>query len=61
MAIASLYLAMVRRATIIPLSARIAAILLSLRGLSELSAATSFLIMARIAMEEHSPPVSVST
>jgi hypothetical protein len=52
---------MVRRATLIPCSASTLAILLSLRGLAGFSAATSFLIMALIAVAEHSPPSSVLT
>lgn len=50
-----------RRATLIPCSAKISAILLSLNGLAGVSAATSFLISSLIAVEEQSPPFSVLT
>src|SRR5690554_5192426 len=57
----SRYLAMVRRATLMPCSSSIFAILLSLSGLRGVSAATIFLIRARIAVEENSPPAAVPT
>ena len=57
----SLYLAIVLLATLTPRSPRISAILLSLSGFLGFSAATSFLIIARIAVAEHSPPLSVLT
>ena len=57
----SRYFAMVRLATLMPCSAKISAILLSLNGLAGISAATSFLINSRIAVDEHSPPFSVLT
>ena len=59
--IASRYLATVRLATLIPRSANKLAILLSLSGLALFSAAINFLISARIAVEEHSPPLLVLT
>ena len=57
----SRYFAMVRLATWIPCSSNSAVILLSLRGLRGFSASTSFLIRARIAVDEHSPPAAVLT
>lgn len=59
--IASRYFAMVRLATLMPCSSRMVAILLSLSGFLADSAATSFLIIARIAVDEHSPPEAVLT
>ena len=61
MVIASRYFATVRRATLIPLSERIPASLLSLKGFCGFSAAMSFLIKARMAVEDASPPVTVDT
>ena len=61
MCIASRYLATVRLATLIPWSPSMAAILLSLNGFFGVSVAISFLIIARIAVDEHSPPSSVLT
>jgi hypothetical protein len=60
-AIDSRYFATVLRATLMPWSARMSAIFLSDRGLFGFSAATSFLIRARIAVAEASPPVTVLT
>src|SRR5690606_37958896 len=57
----SRYLATVRRATWIPCASSRPAILLSLNGFLAFSAATSFLMMARIAVDEHSPPSAVLT
>src|SRR6056297_2751278 len=57
----SRYLAMVRLATWIPCSSSSWVILLSLSGLRGFSAATSFRISARMAVEEHSPPAVVAT
>ena len=57
----SLYLAIVRRATLISWSASMLAILLSLKGLLGFSSETSFLMRARIAVEETSPPACVLT
>lgn len=56
MCIASLYFATVRRATLIPWSDRRFAILLSLSGFLMLSADISFLMTARMAVEDASPP-----
>ena len=50
---ASLYLATVLLATLIPLAPNKSVILLSLNGFSRFSAATSFLMIARIAVAEH--------
>ena len=60
-AIDSRYLATVLRATLIPWSARMAAILLSDSGLLGFSAPTSFLIRARMAVADASPPEAVLT
>ncbi len=57
----SRYFAIVLRATLIPCSARMEAILLSLSGFCGCSAATSFLISALIAVDEQAPPKSVLT
>jgi len=57
----SRYLAIVRRATLIPFSSSSSVILLSLSGFRVFSAAMSFLMIARIAVEEHSPPPLVET
>src|SRR3989344_4345618 len=57
----SRYLAMVRRATVMPCSARISAILLSLMGLVVVSHSTSFLMIERIAVAEQVPPSAVVT
>src|SRR5215467_3784955 len=57
----SRYLAIVRRATMMPCCPRISEILLSDRGRLPSSAATSCLISARIAVAEQAPPVSVAT
>ncbi len=61
MFIASRYLAMVLRATLMSCSASKLAILLSLRGFLGSSAEISLFIMARMAVEEHSPPEPVLT
>src|SRR3569833_1609883 len=58
---ASRYLATVRRATTMPCSAFISAILLSEKGLFGSSAPINCLIKARIAVEDASPPASVAT
>src|SRR3569833_692928 len=58
---ASRYLATVRRATTMPCSASISAILLSEIGLFGSSAPINCLIKARIAVEDASPPASVAT
>ena len=57
----SRYLATVLRATCIPSSTNVVAILLSDKGFVESSAAMNFRIMARIAVAEHSPPLAVET
>lgn len=57
----SRYLATVRRATSIPSSFNKFAIALSDNGLRGFSTEIIFLIMARIAVDEHSPPVVVPT
>jgi hypothetical protein len=57
----SRYFATVRRATAMFCSASMAAILLSLSGFLGFSSAVSFLIRARIAVLETSPPVLVPT
>src|SRR6187397_1509663 len=57
----SRYLATVRRATLIFWVLSIAVILLSLSGFRGFSSAVSFLISARIAVLETSPPVLVPT
>ncbi len=57
----SRYLATVRRATWMPWSPRMAAILMSLKGLEGGSAAMSLRMIARMATDEHSPPVAVLT
>lgn len=57
----SRYLAIVRRATFIPLSWSLLDIFWSLRGFAGGSLFTSSWMNARIAVEEHSPPVSVDT
>ena len=57
----SLYLAIVLRATFIPLFSNNWVILLSLKGLRTFSAAISFLSIALIAVDEHSPPSLVDT
>ena len=57
----SRYLATVRRATCIPSATSVLAILLSDNGFVASSAAMNFLIMARIAVAEHSPPLAVDT
>ena len=58
---ASRYLAIVRRATLIPCSLRRSAILLSLSGFLGFSAEINFLMIALIAVDEHSPPDAVLT
>lgn len=57
----SLYLAIVLRATTIPFFSKRSVIFLSLRGFVVFSAAISFLIIALIAVDEHSPPPFVET
>src|SRR5450830_1424322 len=57
----SRYLATVRRATTMPCSANISAILLSESGFLGSSAPISCLMRARIAVEDASPPASVAT
>ena len=57
----SRYFAIVLLATIMPCSVSKSAILLSLNGLAGFSAATNFLMSALMAVEEHSPPLSVLT
>lgn len=57
----SRYFATVRRATSIPSSFNKLAITLSDKGLRGFSSATNFLILARIAVEEASPPEVVPT
>ena len=61
MDIDSRYLATVRLATLMFWSASIAAILLSLNGFLGSSSAVSFLISARMAVLETSPPLLVLT
>ena len=58
---ASRYFAMVRRATLMPCSANNTVILLSLSGFFFFLSATNFFIIARMAVDEHSPPESVAT
>ena len=53
---ASLYFATVLRATFIPCSDNNAEILLSLKGFLGISAAINFLMSARIAVDDASPP-----
>jgi hypothetical protein len=60
-AMASRYFATVLRATLIPCSDKTLASLLSLKGLCGFSAAMSFLMSARIAVEDASPPPCVDT
>ena len=57
----SRYFAIVRRATLIPFASKICVILLSLRGLWIFSSATILLMIARIAVDENSPPSWVET
>src|SRR5450830_504752 len=57
----SRYFATVRRATTIPCSANMSAILLSESGFLGSSAPISCLMRARIAVEDASPPASVAT
>src|SRR3989344_18983 len=57
----SRYFATVRRATWMPCSLRISAILLSLIGLVGGSASTIFLIIERMAVAEQAPPSTVPT
>ena len=57
----SRYLAMVRRATMMPCLPRISVIWLSDSGFLAFSSATNCLISARIAVAEASPPASVAT
>src|SRR3989304_1550138 len=57
----SRYLAMVRRATLMPCSSRISASLLSLMGLVVVSHSTRFLMIERIAVAEQVPPSAVGT
>ena len=61
MFIDSRYFATVRRATLMPCSDRISAILLSLMGRVGISHSTSFLIIERIAVAEQVPPSAVET
>ena len=58
---ASRYLATVRRATLMPFSSSIFASLLSLNGFALFSSSISFLIIARMAVAEHTPPSEVLT
>src|SRR5690606_31599936 len=58
---ASRYFATVRRATTMPCSASISAILLSENGVLGSSAPINCVISARIAVDDASPPVSVAT
>ena len=57
---ASRYLAIVRRATRMPCSPSMSAILLSVSGVFVFSAALSCLISARVAVADAAPPVSVA-
>ena len=61
MAMDSRYLATVRRATLMFCSASIVAMRLSLNGFLGFSSAVSFLISARMAVLETSPPLLVDT
>ena len=61
MFIASRYFATVLRATLIPLATSSFSILLSLSGLAASSSVISFLIIARIAVAEQTPPSTVPT
>jgi hypothetical protein len=57
----SRYFATVRRATFTPVSESRAASLLSLKGFRGVSAVTSFLISALIAVDDAIPPACVET
>ena len=61
MDIDSRYFATVLRATCIPDATSVLAILLSLKGLPGSSFAMNFLIIALMAVAEHSPPSEVDT